>query len=81
MAWRVSATYKFDDDISTLNVQYEQYQDSGAGSVGAPACELMKNRTGTLVGDPAVYPKYFVPTFLVLKIDTKLMLTFQEKLT
>ncbi|MBA4729765.1 MAG: TonB-dependent receptor [Gammaproteobacteria bacterium] len=57
MAWRVSATYKFDDDVSTLNFQYEQFQDNGAGSVGAPACELMRNRTGTLVGDPAVYTK------------------------
>lgn len=53
-AWRISATYKFDND-ATLNLQYEQYEDDGAGGVGQPSCELMRTRTGSLIGDPAVY--------------------------
>ena len=53
-AWRISATYLFDNDAS-LNLQYEQYQDNGAGWQNTPACELYKTQTGRGVGDTA-YP-------------------------
>ena len=36
-AWRIAALYKI-DDASSLNLQYEQYQDDGAGS--AKCCSM-----------------------------------------
>jgi iron complex outermembrane receptor protein len=53
-AFRVSAKYIFDDD-SDLNLQYEVFQDEGAGWQNVYACEQMARRTGKTMGDPAVY--------------------------
>ena len=55
-AWRIAALYKI-DDASSLNLQYEQFSDDGAGWQSVASCELMKNQTGRTVGDPSVYPK------------------------
>ena len=55
-AWRIAALYKI-DDASSLNLQYEQFADDGAGWQSVASCELMKTQAGRNVGDPAVYGK------------------------
>ena len=44
------------DETSDLNVSVERYNDDGAGWTNVYSCEQMRNRTGRLMGDPAVYP-------------------------
>ena len=44
------------DDSSDLNVQYEVFQDDGAGWQNTYSCEMMAKRSGKTMGDPAVYP-------------------------
>jgi iron complex outermembrane receptor protein len=54
-AYRLSAMYEF-DDTSDLNLQYEVFQDDGAGWQNVYSCEQMELRQNKLLGDPAVYP-------------------------
>jgi iron complex outermembrane receptor protein len=54
-AYRLSALYMI-DETSDINVQYEVFQDDGAGWQNTYSCEMMAKRTGRLQGDPAVYP-------------------------
>ena len=42
-AWRIAALYKI-DDASSLNLQYEQFADDGAGWQSVASCELMKTQ-------------------------------------
>jgi iron complex outermembrane receptor protein len=53
-AFRVSGRYLFNDG-SDLNLQYELFQDNGAGWQNMYSCEQMALRSGKLQGDPAVY--------------------------
>ena len=54
-AYRLSALYVIDDS-SDLNLQYEVFQDDGAGWQNTYSCEMMAKRSGKTMGDPAVYP-------------------------
>jgi iron complex outermembrane receptor protein len=54
-AFRVSGRYIF-DETSDLNVQYEVFQDDGAGWQNSYSCEQMSRRDNKTMGDPAVYP-------------------------
>lgn len=53
-AFRVSGRYMFNDG-SDLNLQYELFQDNGAGWQNMFSCEQMALRTGKTQGDPSVY--------------------------
>ena len=79
-AWRIAALYKI-DDASSLNLQYEQFADDGAGWQSVASCELMKTQAGRNVGDPAVYPRIHVQIFWVPRIDISFTLMFQVKRT
>ena len=54
-AYRLSALWVI-DETSDLNLAYEVYNDDGAGWTNVYSCELMRLRSGKLMGDPAVYP-------------------------
>jgi len=53
-AFRISGRYLIDDS-SDLTIQYERFQDDGAGWMNMYSCEQMALRTNRLQGDPAVY--------------------------
>lgn len=53
-AFRISALYAISDSTDLL-MQYELFQDDGAGWMNLYSCEQMDRRTGKLQGDPAVY--------------------------
>ncbi len=53
-AWRISGLYEIDPS-SSLVLQYEEFQDDGAGWQNMYSCEQMALRSGKLMGDPAVY--------------------------
>jgi iron complex outermembrane receptor protein len=53
-AYRISALYQVSDNTD-VTLQYEVYQDDGAGWQNQYSCEQMNRRTGKLQGDPAVY--------------------------
>ena len=48
-AFRISALYVIDDS-SDINIQYEVFQDDGAGWMNLLDCEMMSGRTGRTFG-------------------------------
>ncbi|MEK9648469.1 MAG: TonB-dependent receptor plug domain-containing protein, partial [Gammaproteobacteria bacterium] len=54
-AYRISGRYMF-DETSDLTLQYEVFQDDGAGWQNMYSCEQMALRDNKLLGDPPVYP-------------------------
>jgi iron complex outermembrane receptor protein len=54
-AFRISGRYLI-DDTSDITLQYEVFQDDGAGWQNMYSCEQMALRSGKTQGDPAVYP-------------------------
>ena len=65
----MSALYVI-DDTSDLNVQYEVFQDDGAGWQNTYSCEMMAKRSGKTMGDPLFILQIRVKIFKELKIDT-----------